>query len=68
MPRVKRWIWVCNRCGHEFMPRASTEGREPKKCPKCFSPYWNRARVRPVVGVTSAGFGPGVGIPLPSGQ
>ncbi len=35
--------WQCNRCGHEWVPR--TEG-VPARCPKCKTPYWNKARVR----------------------
>jgi len=32
---------LCNRCGHVWLPR--TFG-DPKRCPKCKSPYWNRPR------------------------
>ncbi len=32
----------CERCGHEWVPRDS-DG-EPRVCPKCKSPYWNRPR------------------------
>ena len=32
---------VCGRCGHEWPPKG--EG-EPKFCPACKSPYWNKAR------------------------
>jgi len=32
----------CDRCGHEWVPRDVTE--EPRVCPKCKSPYWNRPR------------------------
>lgn len=31
----------CLRCGHEWSLRTGTE---PKTCPKCRSPYWNRQR------------------------
>jgi len=34
-------IRKCNRCGYEWLKR--TEG-EPKWCPKCISPYWNKER------------------------
>jgi len=37
--------FVCNRCGHKWVPR---ENGEPKVCPSCKSPYWNRERVRGV--------------------
>lgn len=32
----------CERCGHEWVPRDLDQ--EPKVCPKCKSPYWNRPR------------------------
>ena len=37
--------WKCGRCGHEWIPQITAE---PKRCPKCKSPYWNKKRVRPV--------------------
>lgn len=49
MPKVKRWLWQCNRCGHEFRGNTRTAGRKPKKCPRCNSPYWDSKRVRVVV-------------------
>src|SRR5215207_4953867 len=33
----------CERCGHEWVPRGGVED-EPRVCPKCRSPYWNRPR------------------------
>jgi hypothetical protein len=33
----------CERCSHEWIPRGSTD-EEPRECPKCGSPYWNRPR------------------------
>jgi hypothetical protein len=33
----------CERCDYEWIPRANGDG-EPKTCPKCRSPYWNRPR------------------------
>ena|SRR5437899_381379 len=33
----------CERCGHEWIPRANGD-EEPKTCPKCRSPHWNRPR------------------------
>ena len=33
----------CERCGHEWVPRAGTE-EEPKVCPKCHSAWWNTPR------------------------
>lgn len=35
------WGWRCERCEHEWIPR---ESQEPRVCPKCKSPYWNRPR------------------------
>ncbi len=32
----------CDRCGHEWVPRDSEN--EPRVCPKCKSPWWNRPR------------------------
>ncbi len=32
----------CDRCGHEWIPRSGV-GDEPRVCPKCHSPWWNRA-------------------------
>lgn len=34
----------CTRCGHEWVP--NRKDSVAKKCPKCKSPYWNRARTR----------------------
>jgi len=34
-------IVVCIRCGHSWATRMN-----PKCCPKCKSPYWNKQRVR----------------------
>ena len=33
--------YVCERCGHEWFPRAP---ELPKVCPKCNSPYWDKPR------------------------
>ncbi|MEK7352938.1 MAG: hypothetical protein AABZ77_00330 [Chloroflexota bacterium] len=32
----------CERCGHEWLPRG--ENLEPKVCPKCKSPYWDKPK------------------------
>lgn len=32
----------CERCGHQWVPRE--EDVEARVCPKCKSPYWNKAR------------------------
>ncbi len=31
----------CNRCGHERIQRVEN----PKYCPACKSPYWNKERI-----------------------
>ena len=31
----------CLRCGHEWIPNRPIE---PKVCPKCNSPYWNKVK------------------------
>ncbi len=43
MPKVKILVWGyrCERCQHEWVPRAE---EEPRVCPKCKSPYWNKPR------------------------
>jgi hypothetical protein len=33
----------CERCGHEWVPRGDLN-IEPRVCPKCKSPYWDRER------------------------
>ena len=33
----------CERCSHEWVPRGLTE-EEPRVCPKCRSPWWNRPK------------------------
>ncbi|MBI4362265.1 MAG: hypothetical protein HY558_03740 [Euryarchaeota archaeon] len=32
----------CERCDHEWIPRHPEEN--PRVCPKCKSPYWDRPR------------------------
>ena len=40
-------IYKCLRCGHEWAGRLKRElKREPKVCPKCNSPYWNKPKVK----------------------
>ena len=42
---LKQKGYKCNRCEHEWVPReAHALGRDPKVCPKCKSPYWDRPR------------------------
>lgn len=33
--------YLCERCGHVWVPRDS---EKPRVCPKCKSPYWDRPR------------------------
>jgi predicted Zn-ribbon and HTH transcriptional regulator len=37
-------FYVCERCGHEWYPRGAGK---PTVCPKCKSPYWDKARQSP---------------------
>ena len=34
--------YVCERCGHQWVPR---EEERPTVCPKCKSPYWDKPRI-----------------------
>ena len=40
--QLKVWGYRCERCEHEWIPRDIEN--EPRVCPKCKSPYWNRPR------------------------
>jgi rubrerythrin len=33
--------YICERCGHQWIPKGN---EEPRVCPKCKSPYWNKPR------------------------
>src|SRR5262249_4828964 len=41
MAKITLTGWRCERCGHTWVPKSETTG-EPRVCPKCKSPYWNR--------------------------
>jgi predicted Zn-ribbon and HTH transcriptional regulator len=41
MGKIQLYGYVCERCGHKWVPRHNVE---PKVCPKCKSPYWNKPR------------------------
>jgi hypothetical protein len=43
MRPITERIRKCTRCKHQWVIREA----EPKKCPKCGSPYWNKKRTRP---------------------
>ena len=36
--------YKCERCSHEWLPRANKPAKLPLTCPKCGSPYWNTPR------------------------
>jgi predicted Zn-ribbon and HTH transcriptional regulator len=42
MPKVRIWGFRCERCEHEWVPR--DKDQEPRVCPHCKSPYWDRPR------------------------
>lgn len=42
MPKLKLWGYRCERCAHDWVPREQEQ--EPRVCPKCKSPYWDRPR------------------------
>ncbi len=44
MSKVQLLVWGyrCERCQHEWVPR--DKAQEPRVCPSCKSPYWNRPR------------------------
>jgi predicted Zn-ribbon and HTH transcriptional regulator len=35
-------LYICERCGHKWIPKQLDV--EPRVCPKCKSPYWNRPK------------------------
>ncbi|MBW2991169.1 hypothetical protein KY348_05705 [Candidatus Woesearchaeota archaeon] len=40
--KVSLMGYGCLRCGHEWLPR--NKNNEPKVCPKCKNPYWDRPK------------------------
>lgn len=40
--KITVWGFKCERCEHEWVPREIET--EPRVCPKCKSPYWNKPR------------------------
>lgn len=54
--KVTMWGYKCLRCEHQWVPRGLPDmpdgkkppepDEEPRVCPKCKSPYWNRPRQR----------------------
>jgi predicted Zn-ribbon and HTH transcriptional regulator len=43
MGKVTLEGYVCDRCGHKWIPRSKID-EAPTICPKCKSPYWNKPR------------------------
>ena len=43
MAKITVLGYRCERCLHEWVPRRSST-TEPRTCPKCKSPYWDRPR------------------------
>lgn len=43
MAKIKLEGFQCERCNHQWAPRGKVH--EPRVCPKCKSPYWNRPRI-----------------------
>ena len=40
--KISVYRYTCERCEHEWIPRDTDN--EPRVCPKCKSPYWNKPR------------------------
>ena len=40
--QITVWGYKCERCEHEWIPRNTVD--EPRVCPLCKSPYWNKPR------------------------
>jgi predicted Zn-ribbon and HTH transcriptional regulator len=40
---IRTKVWVCARCGHEWLDR---KGQKPLRCAKCKSPYWDTPKRR----------------------
>jgi rubrerythrin len=43
MAKITIEAYKCERCGHIWAPRKTTK-EEPKVCPKCKNPYWNKPK------------------------
>lgn len=44
LKKITVWGYVCERCGHEWVPKSIDEDRKPRTCPHCKSPYWDKPR------------------------
>ncbi len=49
MAYIKIDGFLCERCWHRWAPK-QLNTPEPKNCPKCKSPYWNKPRRVPAQG------------------
>ena len=49
MAYIKINGFLCERCWHRWAPKQPNTP-EPKNCPKCKSPYWNKPRRVPAQG------------------
>jgi len=38
---VTRKVWKCDVCNHQWLSR---DNKEPKRCAKCKTPYWNEGK------------------------
>jgi hypothetical protein len=47
MAKIQVWGWRCERCEHVWVSSKPDDPQEPRVCPKCKSPYWNRPRKKP---------------------
>jgi len=41
MAKITLKGYRCERCGHEWVPR---NDENPRVCPKCKSPYWDKPK------------------------
>ena len=46
MAKINLPGWQCERCGHVWVSRQDAT-EEPRVCPKCKSPYWDKPRQKP---------------------
>lgn len=51
--RITVFKYTCERCNHEWIPRDIDN--EPRVCPRCKSPYWNRPRRERSLDLASSG-------------
>ena len=44
MPQITLRGYLCERCGHKWLPKDESMKDKPKVCPRCKSPYWDTPR------------------------